>query len=170
MKKMPIAIFPGTFDPITCGHMELIERAVRLFGTLIVAVADNPAKETFFTLDERVTMVQNSIRAFPGIKVTGFSHLMARFAKEQQATLLIRGIRTINDFEYERQLADMNHCLNSELETIFLMPSAKNNFISSSIVRDIARHHGDVSDFVPPYVNQKLQNKYKLGDLPQHIK
>lgn len=161
MKKMPTAIFPGTFDPITNGHLELIRRASRLFGQLIVAVAASPSKKTLFTLTERVAMAKESLCALSDVEVMGFDELMAKFAKIQDATVLIRGVRTAYDFEYERQLADMNQYLNASLETVFLMASSKNGFISSSIVREVAGHHGDVAAFVPPHVNQALLHKIR---------
>lgn len=161
MKKMPIAIFPGTFDPITNGHVELIERAVRLFGSLIVAVAANSTKKTLFTFSKRVAMAQLSLSAMPEVRVVGFHNLMAEFAQQHQAKWLIRGIRTHNDFAYERQLAAMNHHLQADLETIFLMANEQHHFISSSIVREVASHGGDVSALVPIGVSKALRNKYK---------
>lgn len=159
MKKMPAAVFPGTFDPITNGHIELIDRASLLFAHLIVAIAASPGKKTLFTLKERVAMAKASLAHIPHVDVIGFKQLMADFAKVHNATILIRGIRTTYDFEYERQLANINRHLNPELETIFLMASSKNSFISSSIVREVALHNGDVTAFVPPGVEQALSAK-----------
>lgn len=156
---MPIAIFPGTFDPITCGHVELITRAAYLFQHLIVAIAFNPNKKTLFSLEERVAMAEQSLAHLDNVQVLGFSELMANFANKQQATVLVRGVRNINDFEYERQLADINRHLKPDLETIFLMSSPETGFISSSIVKDVALHHGDITGMVPKHVATLLLNK-----------
>lgn len=161
MKKIPAAVFPGTFDPITSGHIELIDRASSLFGHLIVAIAESSGKKTLFTLKERVAMAKASLAHVPQVDVIGFKQLMADFAKVHNATLLIRGIRTTHDFEYERQLANINRHLNPELETVFLMASSKNSFISSTIVREVALHSGDVTAFVPPVVGLALLEKTK---------
>jgi len=156
MKKMLTAIFPGTFDPITNGHVDLISRASLLFPHLIVAVAESPNKKTLFSLDERVNLVSTALEHLLNIEVIGYANLMANFAKAHQATVLIRGVRTTNDFEYERQLAEINRSLKDDLDTVFLMPSIATGFISSTIVKDIALHDGDISTLVPKHVEVAL--------------
>lgn len=153
------AIYPGTFDPLTNGHADLVLRAARLFDVVIVAVAANPSKQPLFTLDERVALAQQAFADSPNVSVIGFSGLLAKFGKEQQAQVLIRGVRAVADFEYEFQLASMNRSLNPELDSIFMTPSEKNTFISSTLVKEVCRHGGDVSSFVPEHVQQALQQK-----------
>lgn len=156
MKKILTAIFPGTFDPITNGHVDLITRAALLFPRLIVAVAENPAKKTLFTLAERVDLASTALEHLLNVEVIGYSNLMANFAKEHEATVLVRGVRTTYDFEYERQLAEINRNLKADLDTIFLMPSLVTGFISSTIVKDVALHEGDITNLVPTHVNIAL--------------
>ncbi|WP_028116434.1 pantetheine-phosphate adenylyltransferase [Ferrimonas senticii] len=146
------AIYPGTFDPITNGHLDLIQRASKLVDQLIVAVAFNPSKQPMFSLEERVAMIEQACTQVQNVLVVGFTGLLVDLAKKHQAQVLIRGVRTNMDFEYELQLANMNRALSPELETIFLTPSENNSFISSSIIKDVARHHGSISNFVPPVV------------------
>lgn len=142
------AIYPGTFDPITNGHSDLILRASKLFNHVIVGIAANPSKKTLFTLEERVNLAQETIKDLKNVTVVGFSGLLIDFAKQHQASVLIRGLRSISDFEYELQLANMNKRLSPNLESVFLTPSEKNTFISSTIVKEIALHKGDISQFV----------------------
>ncbi|WP_392553646.1 pantetheine-phosphate adenylyltransferase [Orbus wheelerorum] len=153
---MLTAIFPGTFDPITNGHVDLISRASLLFPRLIVAVAQSPNKKTLFSLDERVNLVSTALEHLLNVEVIGYTNLMANFAKAHQATVLIRGVRTTYDFEYERQLAEINRSLKDDLDTIFLMPSIATGFISSTIVKDVALHDGDISTLVPRHVEVAL--------------
>lgn len=160
MKKMLTAIFPGTFDPITNGHLDLITRASLLFPRLIVAVAESPSKNTVFSLAERVDLASTAFENLLNVEVIGYANLMADFAQEHNATVLIRGVRTTYDFEYERQLAEMNLSLKPDLDTIFLMPSIVTSFISSTIVKEIALHHGDISTLVPKHVQMSLLKKY----------
>ncbi|WP_392558499.1 pantetheine-phosphate adenylyltransferase [Orbus mooreae] len=153
---MLTAIFPGTFDPITNGHVDLITRASLLFPRLIVAVAESPAKKTLFPLSERVDLASTALEHLLNVEVIGYTNLMANFAKEHNATVLIRGVRTTHDFEYERQLAEINRNLKADLDTIFLMPSLATGFISSTIVKDVALHEGDISTLVPTHVKIAL--------------
>lgn len=150
------AIFPGTFDPITNGHLDLITRASQLFPRLIIAIAESPSKKTLFTLDERVNFASTSVEHLLNVEVIGFDNLMADFAQTHNATVIVRGVRTTHDFEYERQLAEMNRSLKPDLDTIFLMPSIAMGFISSTIVKDVAYHGGDISNLVPIHVKTEL--------------
>lgn len=152
-------IYPGTFDPVTNGHLDLIQRASRLFGHVTVAVAASPSKQPLFTLDERVELLRQSVAALPNVTVIGFKGLLVDLAKAQQATVLLRGVRGVTDFDYEHQLANMNRRLMPELETVFLTPSEQWSFISSTLVREIALHGGDVSEFVPAAVLDVLRHK-----------
>ncbi|PXY92499.1 pantetheine-phosphate adenylyltransferase [Gilliamella apis] len=154
--KALTAIFPGTFDPITNGHIDLITRASQLFPRLIVAIAQNPNKKTLFTLEERVNLASTSVEHLLNVEVIGFDNLMADFAQKHAATVIVRGVRTTHDFEYERQLAEMNRALKPDLDTIFLMPSIAMGFISSTIVKDVALHGGDISNLVPLHVKTEL--------------
>jgi len=155
------AVYPGTFDPLTNGHTDLVIRAARLFDEVILAVAANPSKQPMFSLDERVALAQQVFVALPNVKVVGFKGLLAEFARQHQAQVLIRGVRAVADFEYEFQLASMNRQLNPELDSLFMTPSEKNMFISSTLVKEVARHGGDVSPFVAPQVLAALQEKLK---------
>ncbi|HIF9259562.1 TPA: pantetheine-phosphate adenylyltransferase [Photobacterium damselae] len=152
-------IYPGTFDPITNGHLDLIERAAAMFDTVIVGVAYNPTKKPLFDLDERVALAQSVTQHLPNVGIVGFSGLLVNFAKEHNANVLVRGLRAVSDFEYEFQLANMNRRLMPELETVFLTPAEENSFISSTIVKEVALHKGDVSQFVPNQISQALNKK-----------
>jgi pantetheine-phosphate adenylyltransferase len=155
-----IAIYPGTFDPITNGHIDIIARAAKLYHRVIVAVAVNINKTSLFSLDERVALVQAVTTEFDNVSVMGFSTLLVEFAKQQGANVILRGLRAVSDFEYEFQLAGMNRRLSPDLETMFLTPAEQYEFISSTMIREIARLKGDVSSFVPPVVGQALMNKF----------
>lgn len=155
------AIYPGTFDPITNGHLDIISRAAQMFSHVIIAVAASPHKNTLFSLDERVALAKQATSRMRSVDVIGFSDLMAHFAREQQANILIRGLRAVADFEYEMQLAQMNRHLMPELESVFLMPNKEWSFTSSSLVKEVARHHGDVSHFLPEHVHQALLEKLR---------
>ena len=155
------AIYPGTFDPVTNGHINIITRAAGMFDRVIMAIAASPSKKPLFSLDERVALAQEATAHLENVEVIGFSDLMASFARDQQATILIRGLRAVADFEYETQLAHMNRHLMPELESVFLMPAKEWSFISSSLVKEVARHQGDVTDFLPPNVHQALLQKLK---------
>lgn len=153
------AIYPGTFDPITNGHLDIVTRGALMFDTVILAIANSPHKKTMFSLDERVALAEEVTAHLPNVEVVGFSDLMANFAKVQQANVLVRGLRTAADFEYEMQLAHMNRHLMPELESVFLMPSKEWSFVSSSLVKEVARHHGDVEHFLPQKVCKALLEK-----------
>ena len=153
------AIYPGTFDPLTNGHTDLVMRAARLFDEVVLAIAANPTKQPLFSLAERVELAEQVFAGLPNVKVVGFSGLLAEFARVQHAQVLLRGVRAVADFEYEFQLASMNRQLNPQLDSLFMTPSEKNMFISSTLVKEVARHGGDVTAFVAPQVLKALQEK-----------
>lgn len=153
------AIYPGTFDPVTNGHVDIIGRAAKIFSEIIVAVASNKAKRPFFPLETRIQLVEEAVAHLPGVSVIGFDNLLVDFAKEQKADVVLRGLRAVSDFEYEFQLAGMNRKLHKNLETLFLTPSEDVLFVSSSLVRQIAILNGDVSQFVPACVVRELAKR-----------
>ena len=155
-----IAIYPGTFDPITNGHLDIIARASKLYDKVIVAVAVNRGKTPRFSLNERVELIGLVISEFTNVAVIGFDNLLVECAKQQGATVILRGLRAVSDFEYEFQLAGMNRRLAPELETVFLTPAEQYEFISSTMIREIAQLKGDVSCFVPDAVHQRLIEKF----------
>jgi pantetheine-phosphate adenylyltransferase len=155
------AIYPGTFDPITNGHIDLILRAEKLFPELIVAVANNGSKSPFFSLEQRIELAKQAVGHIPGVRVVGFDGLLIHFVQEQQARVILRGLRAVSDFEYEFQLAGMNRKLAKHIETMFLTPSEDSMFISSTLVREIAVLGGDVTGFVPDVVVAALQTMKK---------
>ncbi len=159
------AVYPGTFDPITNGHEDLIQRASRLFGHVVVGVAHSQAKRPFFSLDERVALASEVLEPYKNVSVLGFSGLLSQFVKEQSATVILRGLRAVSDFEYEFQLAGMNRVLAPGVETLFLTPSDKYLFLSATIVREIAVLGGDISAFVHPLTAQRMQVKIGRGEL-----
>ncbi|MGR6860381.1 pantetheine-phosphate adenylyltransferase [Aliivibrio salmonicida] len=154
-----LTLYPGTFDPITNGHLDLIKRSASMFNHIIVAVAASPSKKTLFTLEERVQLVQAVTKDLPNVSVEGFSGLMVDFAKEKEANLLVRGLRTIMDFEYEFGLTSMYRKLMPELESVFLTPAEEYAFLSSTIVREVALHGGNIDQFVHPYIAQAIYQK-----------
>lgn len=154
------AIYPGTFDPVTNGHLDLIARASRLYQKVLVAVAVNRNKAPLFSLQERVNLVQSVTTEFTNVEVIGFDTLLVDCAKQHGASVILRGLRAVSDFEYEFQLAGMNRRLAPELETVFLTPAEQYEFISSSMIREIAQLNGDVSCFVPELVRQSLIDKF----------
>ncbi|MBH0087796.1 pantetheine-phosphate adenylyltransferase [Pseudoalteromonas sp. NSLLW218] len=158
-----IAIYPGTFDPLTNGHTDLIQRAAKMFDTVLVAVANNPSKKPCFSLEERVELANTILNHLDNVKVIGFSGLLADLARDHNANVLIRGIRAVSDFDYEFQLANMNRRLNPDLESVFLTPAEQNSFISSTLVKEVARHNGDVSEFVNPVIVKALKTKLGCG-------
>ncbi|MDU4091733.1 MAG: pantetheine-phosphate adenylyltransferase [Pantoea sp.] len=153
------AIYPGTFDPFTLGHLDILSRAALMFDHIILAIAASPSKKPLFTLEERVALAQEATAHLPNVEVTGFSDLMANFARDRQANVLVRGLRAVSDFEYEMQLAHMNRHLLPSLESVFLMPAEEYSFISSSLVKEVARHGGEVKAFLPTAVYQALLAK-----------
>lgn len=155
------AMYPGTFDPITLGHEDLVRRACRLFDRVIVAIAANPSKEPMFTLDERVALAKSSLADLDNVEVRGYDGLTVDFAQEHGLGVILRGLRAVSDFEYEFQLANMNRHLAAEVETAFLTPTETYNFISSSLVREICSMGGDISEFVSPIVNEALTQRVK---------
>ena len=153
------AIYPGTFDPMTNGHLDIVTRAALMFDRIVLAIAASPGKKPMFSLEERVALAKQVVAHLPNVEVAGFSDLMANFARDRQANVLVRGVRAVADFEYEMQLAQMNRHLLPELETVFLMPAEKYSFISSSLVKEVARHQGDVCAFLPQVVHTALLAK-----------
>ena len=160
MKK---AVYPGTFDPMTRGHEDLVRRAARLFGKLVVAIADSRAKQPMFSLDERVDMAREVLAAYSNVQVTGFSGLLMDFMRSQNANVILRGLRAVSDFEYEFQMAGMNRQLYPDVETMFLTPSEQYMFISATMVREIATLGGDVSLFVSPVVAARIARMRKTN-------
>jgi pantetheine-phosphate adenylyltransferase len=151
------AVYPGTFDPITRGHEDLVLRAARLFDRVVLAIADSPSKRPFFSLDERVQMATESLAGQPNIEVVGFSGLLMDFLRDQGARIILRGLRAVSDFEYEFQMAGMNRKLYPDVETIFLTPGEQYMFVSATMVREIAALGGDVSHFVNPIILPRLR-------------
>ncbi|MFP6827906.1 MAG: pantetheine-phosphate adenylyltransferase [Gammaproteobacteria bacterium] len=154
------AMYPGTFDPVTRGHEDLVRRATKLFDEVVVAIATNPDKTPLFSLEERVALASDVLKDLPGVSVTGYEGLTVDFARERGLSAIIRGLRAVSDFEYEFQLATMNRHLTDQVETVFLTPTENYTFVSSSLVREIARLGGDVSPFVHPRVAEGLTTKF----------
>ncbi|NMG34720.1 pantetheine-phosphate adenylyltransferase [Azoarcus sp. TTM-91] len=157
--KEGVAVYPGTFDPFTRGHEDLVRRSALLFDRVIVAVAESAGKNPIFTLAERVEIAREVLTPFPNVQVLGFNSLLMDFLRSQNARLILRGLRAVSDFEYEFQMAGMNRKLFPDVETVFLTPSEEHMFISATMVREIARLGGDVSKFVQPAVLARLQQK-----------
>ncbi|MDV7214029.1 pantetheine-phosphate adenylyltransferase [Azotobacter beijerinckii] len=154
-------IYPGTFDPITKGHGDLVERAAKLFEQVIIAVAASPKKNPLFPLEQRVELAREVTRHLPNVEVVGFSSLLAQFARDQKANVLLRGLRAVSDFEYEFQLANMNRQLAPEVESLFLTPSEKHSYISSTLVREVAALGGNIEQFVHPAVAVALRERFR---------
>ncbi len=157
MKK---AIYPGSFDPVTFGHLDIIKRSSRLFDEIVVAVLNNSAKNSLFSANERVTMIRDLVKEYPNVTVISFEGLLVDFAKEIDANIVIRGLRAVTDFEYELQIAQVNHVENSDLETIFLTTSLNYSYLSSSVVREFASYGADISKFVPNEIIPRIMEKY----------
>ena len=158
---MAIAVYPGSFDPVTMGHIDILERTSRIFDKIVVAVVHNVTKEALFTLDERVELIKESVQHLPNIKVECFNGLLADFLKEREATVIIRGLRSITDFEYESHMSMMNKSLLPEIDTVFIMSNPCYIFVSSSGIKEAALLGGDVSGMVPPSVQKGLHEKLK---------
>lgn len=156
-----VAVYPGSFDPVTNGHIDIIEKSSRLFDRIIIAVVHNVTKKALFTLDERVALIKESTRHLENIEIDCFSGLLANYLQEKKACAIIRGLRTMSDFEYEMQMAMMNKLLIPEVDTIFIMADAEHVFVSSSGVKEAALLGGDVSSLVPPHVKKGLEQKYQ---------
>ena len=156
------AIYPGSFDPITNGHLDLIERGARLVDRLIVAVLRNSSKQYLFSVEERIEMLREALAPFSNVQVEFFEGLLVNFASQQQAKLIIRGIRAVSDYEYELQMALMNRRLRPEVETVFLLAREEYSYLSSSMVKEVARLGGNISGLTPPAVEQRLRRKYSL--------
>ena len=159
--KRKIAIVPGSFDPITYGHIDIIKRSAQLFDEVIVAILVNPDKKYLFTLEEREEMINESIKDFKNVKVDSFSGLLVNYAKKVNSTVIVRGLRAVSDFEYEMQLTFMNKALDDNIETFYMMANKQYSFISSSIVKGVSGFGADLSKFVPKHVEEKLEKKVK---------
>ena len=160
---MKLGIYPGSFDPLTNGHIDIIERSRKFIDNLIIGISDNNNKKNLFNLDERIKMINKIMqnRNIDNVKVESFNGLLVSFVKKKKANLIIRGLRAVSDFEYEFQMTGMNFKLNSSIETIFLMASDNNQLISSNLVKEVSKLNGDVSKFVPPEVQIELKKKFK---------
>lgn len=159
-----IAIYPGSFDPVTNGHIDIVERGCTLFDKVIVAILHNPAKRSCFTVDERKTFLESSLKGVGNIEIDSFNGLLVDYAERREATAILRGMRAVSDFEYEFQLALMNRRLKKNIQTVFLMTGLRWIFTSSSIIKEAASFGGDVEELVPPIVNQRLKEKFGTGE------
>ena len=159
MKK---AIYPGSFDPLTLGHLDIIERSARIVDGLVVGVLNNSAKNSLFSLDERVSMIKEMTDSMPNVTVTSFNGLLVDYMREIDATIIVRGLRAVTDFEYELQIAQTNHVENPEVETIFLTTSLQYSYLSSTIVKEFASYGGDLSKFVPARFIDRIYDKYQI--------
>lgn len=160
---MKTIIYPGTFDPITNGHVDLVERACRLFDSVIVSIASNEKKGPLFSLEERIGLARQALAHLPNAEVRGFNYLLVNYIRDCGGTAVLRGLRAVSDFEYEFQLANMNRALSPGIESLFLTPSEHLSYISSSLVREIASLQGNISPFVPPIVAEALAKKFAAG-------
>lgn len=160
---MKIGIYPGSFDPITYGHINIIERASKITDKLIVAILNNNAKTALFNVDDRTQMIKESLKHLTNVEVKSFNGLLIDFAKKEGATLIFRGLRAVSDYEYEMQLAHTNKALYPDIETIFLQSDTKHSYLSSSIVKEVASYGGDISEFVPKHVEDRMKMCYNKG-------
>jgi len=158
---MKRAVYPGSFDPLTLGHLDIIRRSAGIVDELVVSVLHNSAKNSLFSTDERVSMIEEVTKDIPNVKVTTFDGLLVDYVKEIDASMIIRGLRAVTDFEYELQLTQTNHILNPEVETVFLTTNLQYSYLSSTIVKEIASYGGDISQFVPPEFIERILAKYK---------
>ncbi len=160
------AVYPGSFDPITYGHIDIIERGIKLFDRVVVAILINPQKKPLFTVEERLEMIKQSLTDLPQnkIEISSFTGLLVDYVKKIQARAILRGIRAISDFEYEFQMALTNRRLLKKVDTVFMMPDEKYSYLSANLVREIASFGGDISHFVPPHVEKRLKEKFKKGE------
>jgi len=156
-----IAVYPGSFDPITYGHLDIIDRGLRIFDEVIVAVARNSVKNSLFSIEERVELISSVLAGNPRAKVDTFKGLLVDYVRAQNATVIIRGLRAISDFEYEFQIAQMNRSISQEVETLFMMTSVPYSYLSSSIVKEVGSLHGPIDGLVPPIVKRALDAKYR---------
>jgi pantetheine-phosphate adenylyltransferase len=154
------AVYPGSFDPVTNGHIDLIERSAALFDTVIVAVLSNTEKSPFFSVEERVEMLKEAIKDLRNVSVTFFAGLLVDFVEQIGASVIVRGIRAVSDYEYELQMALMNRRLSNRVETVFMLPAESYSFLSSKLVKEIAQHGGSIQEFVPPGVEKRLNDKF----------
>lgn len=160
---MKRAIYPGSFDPLTLGHMDIIERSAKIADELVVGVLNNSAKNSLFSIEERVSMIKEMTDSIPNVTVASFDGLLVDYMKEIDATIIVRGLRAVTDFEYELQIAQTNHVQNPDVETIFLTTSLKYSYLSSTIVKEFASYGGDISKFVPARFIDRIYNKYNIS-------
>lgn len=158
--KSHIAVYPGSFDPITYGHLDIIERGLEVFDELIVAIARNSGKQSLFTIEERIAMIQRVVGDNPRVRVGTFDGLLVDYVVNNNARVILRGLRAVSDFEYEFQIAQMNHTVNKEVETLFMMTSVPYGYLSSSIVKEVASLHGPIDTFVPQPIREALEAKF----------
>ncbi|MBP3964537.1 pantetheine-phosphate adenylyltransferase [Paenibacillus sp. DLE-14] len=164
MPRQRVAVYPGSFDPVTCGHLDIIKRAAKQFDHLIVAVLNNSSKNPLFTVEERKALLTEITKELPNVTIDSFRDLLVNFMRSRNADCIVRGIRSVTDFEYELQMASTNHQLDGEIETIFMMTNPKYSYLSSSIVKEIAKFKGNVQDLVPDEVRESLIAKYADQD------
>lgn len=157
---MAKALYSGSFDPVTLGHLDIIKRAANVFDEVVVAVLNNKAKNPLFSVEERVNMLKETTKDLPNVKITSFSGLLVDFAREENVNVIVRGLRAITDFEYELQMAQTNHELLPDVDTMFLTTNILYSYVSSTIVKEVASYHGDVSHFVPKCIEDKIREKY----------
>lgn len=158
---MTRALYSGSFDPVTLGHLDIIKRAANVFDEVVVAVLNNKAKNPLFSVEERVNMLEETTKDLPNVRITSFSGLLVEFAKKEKINVIVRGLRAITDFEYELQMAQTNHELLPEVDTMFLTTNILYSYVSSTIVKEVASYQGDVSHFVPACVEEKIHKKYE---------